>query len=150
MGQMRNFVQLIGALGKDPEVRSMQAGGEVVTLSLATNERWKDPKTGEAKSLTEWHKVVIFNESIGRTAKTYLRKGSTCLITGKLQTRKWSKDGVDRYSTEIVLQKYQGSLELLDGRQSDAAERGGGAERSAGADSGYTGGAADLDDDVPF
>lgn len=111
-----NKVQLIGRLGADPEARSLNNGGQVVNLRLATSETWKD-KDGERKERTEWHQVVIFNEGLGNVAKSYLRKGSQCFIEGQIQTRKWTdQSGADRYSTEIVLQKFRGELLLLDSK----------------------------------
>ena len=112
-----NKVVLIGNLGRDPEVRSTQTGGKIVNLSIATSERWKDRNTGEQNERTEWHRVVIFNEALGRIAEQYLKKGSTCHIEGQLQTRKWTDDqGVEKYSTEVVLQQYRGELTLLGSR----------------------------------
>lgn len=109
-----NKVTLIGNLGADPEARSLNNGGEVVNLRLATTETWKD-KDGNRQEKTEWHQVVIFNENIGRVAKSYCRKGSKVYVEGSLQTRKWQdQNGADRYSTEIVLQKFRGELVLLD------------------------------------
>jgi single-strand DNA-binding protein len=113
-----NKVQLIGNLGADPEARSMSNGGEVVNLRLATTESWKD-RDGNRKERTEWHQVVIFNENLAKVAKNYLRKGSKCFIEGQLQTRKWQdQSGNDKYSTEIVLQKFHGELIMLDGKPS--------------------------------
>ena len=113
-----NKVVLIGNLGRDPEVRSTQSGNKIVNLSLATSERWKDRTTGEQRERTEWHRVVIFNEALGRIAEQYLKKGSTCYIEGQLQSRKWTDDqGIEKYSTEVVLQQYRGELNLLGGRQ---------------------------------
>jgi single-strand DNA-binding protein len=137
-------VQLIGRLGADPEARSLNNGGEVVNLRLATSETWKN-KDGERQERTEWHQVVIFNEGLARVAKSYLRKGSQCFIEGALQTRKWTdQSGSDRYSTEIVLQKYRGELLLLDPK----LERGDGSPLVR--DEPRQHAPADLDDDVPF
>jgi single-strand DNA-binding protein len=112
-----NKVLLIGNLGADPEVRSTQTGGRIVTLSIATSERWKDRTSGEQRERTEWHRVVIFNEALGRVAEQYLKKGSTCHIEGQLQTRKWTDDqGAEKYSTEVVLQQFRGELTLLGSR----------------------------------
>ena len=112
-----NKVLLIGNLGADPEVRSTQTGGKIVTLSIATSERWKDRTSGEQRERTEWHRVVIFNEALGRVAEQYLKKGSTCHIEGQLQTRKWTDDqGTEKYSTEVVLQQFRGELTLLGSR----------------------------------
>ena len=116
-----NKVILIGNLGRDPEVRSTQAGGKIVTLSIATSERWKDRNTGEQKERTEWHRVAIFNEALGRIAEQYLKKGSTCHVEGQLLTRKWTDEqGVEKYSTEVVLQQYRGELTLLGSRDNQA------------------------------
>lgn len=113
-----NKVLLIGNLGADPEARSLNNGSEVINLRLATTESWKD-QSGAKKERTEWHSVVIFNEGLGKVAKNYLRKGSKCYIEGQLQTRKWTdQSGNDRYSTEIVLQKFHGELVLLDAKAS--------------------------------
>ncbi len=128
-----NKVILVGNLGRDPEVRSTQDGAKIVTLSIATSERWKDKNSGEPKEKTEWHRVVIFNENLGRVAEQYLRKGSNVYIEGQLQTRKWTdQQGVEKYTTEVVLQRYRGEMTLLGGRgdssgggYSDAASSGG-------------------------
>jgi len=112
-----NKVILIGRLGKDPETRSMNNGGEVVSFSLATSESWNDKGSGERKEKSEWHNIVIFNEGIGKIAKQYLRKGSQCYLEGQLQTRKWTdQNGNDKYTTEVVLQKFRGELTLLDSK----------------------------------
>ena len=160
-----NKVMLIGNLGKDPEVRSFANGGKVCSFSIATSENWKDKNTGEKREKTEWHNISIFNENLVRIAEQYLKKGSKVYIEGPLQTRKWQdQSGADRYTTEIVLQNYNGTLVLL-----DRAEGGGGGQRGGGGgynqDDGYGGGGgaarggsptkpsafdSDLDDDVPF
>lgn len=163
-----NKVILVGNLGKDPEVRRLGSGDPVVNLRLATSESWRDKATGERKERTEWHSVVIFNENLARIAEQYLKKGSKVYIEGQLQTRKWQdQSGQDRYSTEVVLQRYRGELTLLDGRgggggemaagggddfgQSSAMDRprveraAGGGERAATPSF-----ARDLDDEVPF
>ena len=112
-----NKVILIGNLGRDPEVRRMSSGEAVVNLNLATTESWKDKNSGERKDRTEWHRVVIFNENLGRVAEQYLKKGSKVYIEGQLQTRKYTdKDGVEKYQTEVVLQRYRGELTLMDSR----------------------------------
>lgn len=116
-----NKVTLVGNLGRDPEVRSMNDGGKVVTLSVATSERWTDKASGEKKERSEWHKVVIFNEKIADVAERYLKKGNSIYIEGALQTRKWTdQSGVEKYSTEVVLQKFRGELVLLGGREQGA------------------------------
>jgi single-strand DNA-binding protein len=114
-----NKVILVGHLGKDPEARNLQSGGKVVNLSLATSESWKDKNSGERQEKTEWHRVVIFNDKIGEVAERYLKKGAKVYIEGALQTRKWTDNsGAEKYSTEIVLQKFGGSLVLLgDGKR---------------------------------
>src|SRR5205085_3190894 len=112
-----NQVQLIGNLGKDPEIRRTQDGRPVGNLSVATSESWKDKATGERKEKTEWHRVVIFNEALARVAEQYLKKGAKVYLEGQLQTRKYTdKDGTEKYSTEVVLQNYRGELTMLDGR----------------------------------
>ena len=112
-----NKVILVGNLGRDPEVRSTQDGNKIVNLSLATSDRWKDRNSGEQRERTEWHRVVIFNENLGRIAEQYLRKGSTCYIEGQLQSRKWTDNqGVEKYTTEVVLQRFRGELTLLGSR----------------------------------
>jgi single-strand DNA-binding protein len=144
-----NKVILLGNLGQDPEARSLNNGGEVVNLSVATAESWKD-KDGNRQERTEWHRVVIFNEGLAKVAKQYLRKGSKVYLEGQLQTRKWQDNsGADKYSTEIVLQKFRGELVLLDRREGggDHADRNG---PQTGANPGLSGGDQDLDDDVPF
>ncbi|MET0269628.1 MAG: single-stranded DNA-binding protein [Sphingomonas sp.] len=126
-----NKVILVGNLGRDPESRSFQNGGKVVNLRIATSETWKDRASGERKEKTEWHSVAIFNEGLANTAERYLRKGSKVYIEGKLQTRKWQgTDGQDKYSTEVVLQGFDGTLVMLDGK----GEGGGGGARSGGGD----------------
>ena len=148
-----NKVILVGNLGKDPEARSMNNGGEVVSFSVATSERWND-RDGNRQEKTEWHNVVIFNEHIGKVAKQYLRKGSSVYLEGSLATRKWTdKSGVDKYTTEVVLQGFGGSLVLLDGKGDGGRDTGTGtATTNYSAPSGKTGGgfADDLDDDIGF
>ena len=150
-----NKVILVGNLGKDPEIRTLNSGEKVANLSLATSEQWRDKTSGERKEKTEWHRVVIFNENIIKVAESYLKKGSTVYVEGTLQTRKWTDNaGVEKYSTEVVLQKFRGELTMLGGK--------------AGGDEGYSGGGggggfqrasssapkesfpADLDDEIPF
>ncbi len=164
-----NKVILVGNLGQDPESRSFSNGGEVVNLRIATSENWKD-RDGNRQERTEWHSVAIFNENLGRVAKNYLRKGSKVYLEGQLQTRKWQdQSGNDRYTTEVVLQKFRGELVLLDGREGGGGG-GGGSRGGYGNDDygdsfggGGGGGSSrpqsrpqpaafdtDLDDDVPF
>ncbi len=110
-----NKVTLVGNVGNDPEVRSLQSGNKVVNLSLATSERWKDKETGEMKSNTEWHKVVIFNAALADIAEKYIKKGAKIYIEGQLQTKKWQdSNGLDRYTTEVVVQNFKGEIVLLD------------------------------------
>jgi len=153
-----NKVILIGNLGADPEVRHTQDGRPIVNLRVATSESWRDKSTGERREKTEWHRVVIFNEGLARIAEQYLRKGSKVYLEGSLQTRKWEdQSGQERYTTEVVLQGFNSSLTMLDGRQG-----GGVGESSGGGDFGRTkplassgggGGGTfnkELDDEIPF
>src|SRR5690606_30661047 len=134
-----NKVILVGNLGRDPEIRTMQSGEEVCQLSVATSETWRDKASGERKERTEWHRVVIFNENLVKVAKQYLKKGSKVYLEGSLQTRKWTdKDGVEKFTTEVVLQRYRGELTMLDGR----SEGGGGGGFSSGDDYGSGGGSS--------
>ena len=152
-----NKVILVGNLGADPEVRQLPSGEPVVNLRIATSESWRDKNSGERKEKTEWHRVVIFNENIAKVAEKYLHKGSKVYLEGALQTRKWTnKDGQEQYSTEVVLQRFRGELQMLDGRGAEgegAAVSGGGAARKVAA--GGRGGeardfSADPDDEIPF
>lgn len=152
-----NKVILIGNLGADPEVRHTQDGNPIVNLRLATNETWKDRQTGERRERVEWHRVVIFNENLGRIAQQYLRKGSKVYLEGQLQTRKWTdQSGQERYTTEVVLQRYRGELTMLDGRGEGGGFSSGGSNFDSGSRSGggafesAGGGGDDLDDEIPF
>jgi len=160
-----NKVILVGNLGRDPEIRSTQEGSKIVNLSIATSDRWKDRNTGEQRERTEWHRVVIFNENLGRIAEQYLRKGSTCYLEGQLQTRKWTdQEGAEKYTTEVVLQRFRGELTLLGSRsdssgfsegmsnQSTTNQPVGSAEHGELTKSNDPPmrGADDLDDDIPF
>lgn len=171
-----NKVIIIGNLGVDPEVKTFQNGGKVCNLRIATSETWKDKQSGERREKTEWHTVAIFQEGLVRIAEQYLKKGSKVYVEGKLQTRKWQdKSGADRYSTEIVLQPFDGVLTMLDGRGENSGGGGGGyggnnggggggGESYGGDNGGYGGGGgggsapssgggggrSDLDDDIPF
>ena len=137
-----NKVILVGNLGRDPEIRNTQDGMKVVNLSVATSERWKDRMSGEPRERTEWHRVVIFNENLARVAEQYLRKGSSVYLEGQLQTRKWTdQQGVEKYTTEVVLGRFRGELTLLGGR-GDGAGAGGGYGDSAGGGYGGGGGGA--------
>jgi single-strand DNA-binding protein len=150
-----NKVILIGNLGRDPEVRSMQNGGKVANLNIATSDSWKDKNTGERKEKTEWHRVVIFG-NLADIAERYLKKGSKVYVCGQLQTRKWQdQSGQDKYTTEVVLQGYGGELTMLDGRGDSggggggygASEPSGGGGDGGGWDAGPSG---DMDDEIPF
>ena len=170
-----NKVILVGNLGADPEIRRLNSGDPVVNFRIATSESWRDKASGERKEKTEWHNVVVFNDQLAKVAEQYLKKGMKVYVEGQLQTRKWEKDGVERYTTEIVLQKFRGELQMLDARgeggggQAASYDRGGG--RSGGSDfgqsgpggggdfsrggggsggSGGRGGSRELDDDIPF
>jgi single-strand DNA-binding protein len=145
-----NKVILIGNLGADPESRSMQDGNKVVNLRIATSESWKDKASGERKEKTEWHRVVIFNERLAEVAERYLRKGSKVYIEGQLQTRKWTdQSGTEKYTTEVVINRFRGELTMLDGRSG-----GGMGDAPAMVESGgrpaLAKGGADLDDEIPF
>jgi single-strand DNA-binding protein len=156
-----NKVILVGNLGRDPEIRNTQDGMKIVNLSLATSESWRDRSSGERRERTEWHRVVIFNENLAKIAEQYLRKGSTIYIEGQLQTRKWTdQQGQEKYSTEVVLQRYRGELTMLGGRGDSGGggggDYGGGGGGGGGQDGGGGGGSApsggpdDLDDEIPF
>ena len=161
-----NKVILIGNLGKDPEVRRLNSGDQVVNFRVATSETWRDKNSGERKERTEWHNVVIFNENLGKVAEQYCKKGTKVYLEGQLQTRKWQdQSGADRYTTEVVLQRFRGEVQLLDSRgggadrQSFPDEEGGrssGFNRAASADrrpalsTGGSGEAGPIDDDIPF
>jgi len=156
-----NKVILIGNLGKDPEVRRLNSGEPVVNLRIATSENWRDKSTGERREKTEWHSVVIFNENLAKVAEQYLRKGSKVYIEGQLQTRKWQdQSGADKYTTEIVLQRFRGELTMLDGKGEGGGERsydedsggsfGGGGGRKRVSEGPKENFSADLDDEIPF
>ena len=147
-----NKVILVGNLGKDPEIRRTQDGRPIANLSIATSDTWRDKATGYPKEKTEWHRVVIFNKNLAEVAEKYLRKGSKVYVEGSLQTRKWTdKDGAEKYSTEVVLNRFRGELVMLDGR-------------SGGGEGGYAGGGGrvgaseapasfqrdEMDDEIPF
>ncbi len=174
-----NKVILVGNLGADPEIRRLNSGDPVVNLRIATSESWRDKMSGERKEKTEWHSVVIFNDNLAKVAEQYLKKGMKVYVEGQLQTRKWTdQQGQDRYTTEIVLQKFRGELQMLDGRGEGGGqvgyerggsgggyERGGGGgggrggsdfgQQSGDGDRGRGGGGGggysqDLDDEIPF
>jgi single-strand DNA-binding protein len=159
-----NKVILVGNLGRDPEVRFLQDGTKVAHLSVATSERWKDRQSGEQREKTEWHRVVIFNDRLADVAEKFLRKGAKVYLEGALQTRKWTgNDGQERYTTEVVLQRYRGELTMLDGRGEGGASYDGGdpgygmGEPQGSAPGNARGGGLgggqrgpDLDDEIPF
>ena len=169
-----NKVILVGNLGRDPEIRTFQNGGKVCNLRIATSEQWKDKQSGERKERTEWHSVAVFQEGLVRICEQYLKKGSKVYIEGKLQTRKWQdQSGADRYTTEVVLQGYDGNLTMLDGPSGGGGGGGGTYGGSSGGDYGgdYGGGydrgpsqgggmgggggggrapSRDIDDEIPF
>jgi single-strand DNA-binding protein len=158
-----NKVILVGNLGRDPEIRSTQDGTRVANLSLATSESWRDKTSGERRERTEWHRVVVFNDRIVDVCERYLKKGSKIYIEGALQTRKWTdQSGAEKYTTEVVLQKFRGELTMLDGRSGggagaeDEGSGGGFSDSSASSGPGRMGrapagaGGGDLDDDIPF
>ena len=157
-----NKVILVGNLGRDPEIRSTQDGTRVANLSVATSESWRDKASGERRERTEWHRVAIFNEKLVEIAEKYLRKGSKVYVEGALQTRKWTdQSGQEKYTTEVVLQRFRGELTMLDGRSggevpAEGEEVGGGYSGGGGGGGGgrSSGGRApaggDLDDDIPF
>ena len=149
-----NKVILVGNLGKDPEVRRMTSGEPVVNLSVATSETWKDKSSGERKEKTEWHRVVIFNENLAKVAEQYLKKGAKVYLEGAFQTRKWTdKDGAEKYSTEIVLNRFNGTMVMLDGRSGGGG--GGGGDFGGGGGRGANETPSnfqrdELDDEIPF
>ena len=167
-----NKVILVGNLGADPEIRRLGSGDPVVNMRIATSESWRDKSSGERREKTEWHNVVIFNDQLAKVAEQYLKKGMKVYIEGQLQTRKWEKDGVERYTTEVVLQRFRGELQMLDARgeregQSvgysggQSSGRGGGSDFGSsgpmddrgggrGGSSGGGGFSRDLDDEIPF
>ena len=149
-----NKVTLVGNLGRDPEVRAMQNGDKIIQLSVATSDRWKDKSTGEQRERTEWHRVVIFNDALGKIAEQYLKKGSTVYLEGQLQTRKWTdqQSGQEKYTTEVVLQRYRGELTLLGSRPENQISND---QQNAEIDqsnqiSMSDNIASDLDDEIPF
>jgi single-strand DNA-binding protein len=163
-----NKVIIIGNLGKDPEIRTMPSGERIANLTVATSEQWRDKMSGERKEKTEWHRVVIFNDNLAKIAEQYLKKGSTVYLEGSLQTRKWTdQSGVEKYTTEVVLQRYNGNLTLLGGRNDSGGASSSSYDQGAGGygDDSYGGAPAsagpktasqgkpqnfDLDDEIPF
>jgi single-strand DNA-binding protein len=159
-----NKVILVGNLGRDPEVKAMQDGRSLVNMSVATSETWRDRTSGERKERTEWHRVVIFNDKLAEVAQKFLKKGAKVYLEGQLTTRKWTdQSGQERYTTEVVVPRFGGTLTMLDGRSGggDGAGMGGGADEDmGGSGSPPSGGGgrpaargsskAELDDDIPF
>ena len=170
-----NKVILVGNLGKDPEVRTTQSGGKIVNLTIATSESWNDKASGERKEKTEWHRIVIFNEKLGENAERYLKKGAKVYVEGALQTRKWTdQSGQEKFTTEVVIERFRGDLTFLSGRGEESGDSGGGGgyrasanpgssnsgygaprDRKPAAPSGGGGGwdapsGGDLDDEIPF
>ena len=157
-----NKVILVGNLGRDPEVKSMQDGRSMVNMSIATSENWRDRQSGERKERTEWHRVVIFNEKLAEVAQKFVRKGSKIYVEGQLSTRKWTdQSGQERYTTEVVIPRFGGALTMLDGRGGGEGggggpaggmddDTGGNAPASGGGRPAARGGKAELDDDIPF
>lgn len=164
-----NKVIIIGNVGNDPEIKTMQSGDKVVNLSLATSESWKDKATGERKENTQWHRVVIFNQGLVKVCENYVKKGAKLYIEGQLETRSWEQNGEKKYTTEVVLRPYRGELTMLDSRNSGAGAGGGygggmsdnnagGGYSSAPSNAGFGGGSAqsapapidELEDEIPF
>ncbi len=148
-----NKVTLVGNLGRDPEIRAMQNGDKIVQLSIATSDRWKDKNSGEQRERTEWHRVVIFNDALGKIAEQYLKKGSTVYLEGQLQTRKWTdqQSGQDKYTTEVVLQRYRGELTLLGSRPDNQLNNDyNKTEIDQLSEPSVSNIASDLDDEIPF
>jgi len=151
-----NKVILVGNLGADPEIRTLNSGDRVANLRMATSETWRDRSSGERKERTEWHRVVIFNDNLVKVAENYLRKGSKIYVEGALQTRKWTdQSGQDKYSTEVVLQKFRGELTMLDGKGDGGGDSDYGGGASGGGQRAEPSGpkedfSADLDDEIPF
>lgn len=147
-----NKVILVGNLGRDPEIRSMQSGEEIAQLSIATSDTWRDKASGERKERTEWHRVVIFNEALVKVARQYLKKGAKVFIEGALQTRKWTnKDGAEKFTTEVVLARFRGELTMLDARRDGDPPPPAGDDYGRGSSTGSPPPRRDdLDDEIPF
>lgn len=148
---MLNQCSFIGNLGRDPEVRTFQNGGKVCNLRIACTEKWKDKNSGERKEHTEWVSAAIFNDGLVRIAEQYLKKGSKVFIQGKLATRKWQdQSGQDRYSTEVVLQGFGGTLTMLDGPSGNGSQQNQGYDEPPASGEGYGGGTGGIEDEIPF
>jgi len=155
-----NKVILVGNLGADPEIRTMQSGDKVVNLSIATSESWKDKSSGERREKTEWHRVIVFNQGLVNVCENYLKKGAKVYIEGQLETRSWEQDGQKKYATEVVLRPYRGELTMLDGR-GGASSAGGSSFNEGNFGGGFSSGAPaqsqsfhapvdELEDEIPF
>ena len=143
-----NKVMLIGRLGQDPEVRNTQDGRSLCTFSIATSESWNDKNTGEKREKTEWHRIVVFNEGLVNVVQQYLKKGSNVFLEGQLQTRKWEdKDGIEKYTTEVVLQGFNSTFKMLDNRNTSSADNNFSQDNSISDSSDFD---SEIDDDIPF
>ena len=143
-----NKVILLGNLGRDPDVRASQDGNKIVNLSIATSERWKDRNSGEQREKTEWHRIVVFNEGLVNIIQQYVKKGSNVFLEGQLQTRKWEdKDGIEKYTTEVVLQGFNSTFKMLDSRNSGSIDSNFSQDNSISASSDFD---SEIDDDIPF
>ncbi|MEC9097958.1 MAG: single-stranded DNA-binding protein [Pseudomonadota bacterium] len=143
-----NKVMLIGRLGQDPEVRNTQDGRSLCTFSIATSESWNDKNTGEKREKTEWHRIVVFNEGLVNIIQQYVKKGSNVFLEGQLQTRKWEdKDGIEKYTTEVVLQGFNSTFKMLDNRNTSSADNNFSQDNSISDSSDFD---SEIDDDIPF
>lgn len=146
-----NKVILVGNLGRDPEVRYSQDGTKIVNMTLATSETWKDMQSGDRKEKTEWHRVVVFNDRLAEVAEKYLKKGSKVYVEGALQTRKWTgNDGAEKYTTEVVLQKFRGEIVMLDGKPDSHTDVSGNDGQNVSGNTPQGGTGTTLDDEIPF
>lgn len=152
MSATLNKVTIIGRLGKDPEIRQTQSGQSIASMSVATEDTWRDKQSGERKSRTEWHRVVVFNEKLSEIVEKYIRKGDLVYLEGQLATRKWTdQSGADRYTTEVVLPRFGGLVKMLGSKNGGGDDRGGhGSSPQQGTTRGRQPSQADLDDDIPF
>lgn len=148
-----NKVILVGHLGADPDIRQTGSGDPIANFSIATSESWKDKNTGERRDRTEWHRVVVFNEQLAKVCEQYLKKGAKIYLEGQLQTRKWQdQSGTDKYTTEVVLQRYRGEIQMLDKRNSGPPPAGSQEEYGRESSRDQSGGdfGRDMDDEIPF